>query len=722
MATDRRIGKQAPDHFRREASPIRLDTGPYVGKVKNNLDPTRSGRLQVWIPDLGGGEEDRTSNWRTVSYASPFFGSTTQPDTNKQNAYSKVRHTYGMWFVPPDIGNLVLCTFVAGDPDRGFWFACIPNQLGHHMVPGIAGSKSVDTDTVEDSAAKQGASGPVPVAEFNENDTGNDWANFVNLKKPVHEEQLKVLINQGLEKDFVRGIISSSSQREMPSGVFGISTPGRALNDPAPTPEYQAKLNAGTLNEKDYVISGRKGGHQFVMDDGNWQDQDRLIRLRTSGGHQILMNDSEKILYIGNSDGSVWVELTGPGHLNIYTGNSVNVRARGDLNLHADRNINMNAGQKVNISGSAGVNIQGAEINVNASGALTAFGATVGIGSGGVMNLSAGGVGSYTASGGLKFTGSTIKLNDGMGGTVSRPPSLKINTLSDTGKQGSVWVSTNGALSTIVPIAPTHEPWGLHSGTELASGISTNATSTPGSTGTTTAPATNGVTTGEPPTNSVPAVDCQNTGGKPAPGAGPAAAAGKPVKNPVKPNYLKRSDNYDPPSGIGPLTPLQTKALMTQLGWNESGFKYDIKNQYWYIGKYQFGAAALVDQGYIKLDAYKLSGNKSVSIANSWTGKDGIKSYEDWFTNGPVQEKAMHELLRRNYSTLKRIGAVSDSDDICAVAGMLAASHLIGAGGAKTWRNTSAGGDANGTTGTTYYNMGRYAVDVLAGGATTTAA
>ena len=52
---------------------------------------------------------------------------------------------------------------------------------------------------------------------------------------------------------------------------------------------------------------------------------------------------------------------------------------------------------------------------------------------------------------------------------------------------------------------------------------------------------------------------------------------------------------------------------------------------------------------------------------------------------------------------------------------MLAASHLIGAGGAKTWRNTGGGQDANGTTGTSYFNMGRYAVDVLAVQTTVTA-
>jgi shikimate dehydrogenase len=39
---------------------------------------------------------------------------------------------------------------------------------------------------------------------------------------------------------------------------------------------------------------------------------------------------------------------------------------------------------------------------------------------------------------------------------------------------------------------------------------------------------------------------------------------------------------------------------------------------------------------------------------------------------------------------------------------------ILGAGGATTWRKTGGGADANGTSGTSYYNMGRYASNVLA--------
>ena len=91
---------------------VRIDAGPYIGFIKNNVDPTRQGRLKVWIPDLSG-DEDSESTWITVSYASPFFGSTLgQPGVDRIDKFGTEKQTYGFWAVPPDLDNQVLVTFV----------------------------------------------------------------------------------------------------------------------------------------------------------------------------------------------------------------------------------------------------------------------------------------------------------------------------------------------------------------------------------------------------------------------------------------------------------------------------------------------------------------------------------------------------------------------------------------------------------------------------------
>jgi hypothetical protein len=307
----------------------------------------------VFIPELGGNPDDQ-ANWRTVSYASPFMGytsteinTTDTPDT--KNAWDHVTHTYGMWMVPPDIGVEVICIFVAGDPMRGYWLACVNDNLSRYMLPGLAGSKNTDlTYASANVLASYTQGNTAPVTEFNENIPANETnPNFYNLAKPIHEIQYAVLKQQGLDRDTTRGTITSSSQRETPSAVFGISTPGRPLNDPADDPNYITNLNAGTLTEAYYRVKTRKGGHQFVMDDGSVLGVDQLVRLRTAGGHQILMHDTKETIYISHAKGNSWVELTKDGSINIYSKSGFNLRSEGDVNIHSDKNINLNAGGNI---------------------------------------------------------------------------------------------------------------------------------------------------------------------------------------------------------------------------------------------------------------------------------------------------------------------------------------------------------------------------------------
>lgn len=328
---------------------------PYIGVVKNNLDPTRCGRVQVFIPELGGNPEDQSS-WCTVSYASPFMGytsteinSTDTPDI--VNAFKDVTHTYGMWMVPPDIGVEVICIFVAGDPMRGYWIACVNGNLSRHMLPALGSSKNIDTSGASINTKTSYTNGnSAPVVEFNENISANETnPNFYNIPKPIHEIQYAVLKNQGLELDTTRGTISSSSQRETPSQVFGISTPGRPTNDPADDPNYLFNLQSGNIPEDYYRVKSRKGGHTFVMDDGSVLGVDQLVRLRTAGGHQILMHDTEETIYISHAKGNSWVELTKDGSINIYSKSGFNLRSEGNINIHSDQNINMNAQGNINM-------------------------------------------------------------------------------------------------------------------------------------------------------------------------------------------------------------------------------------------------------------------------------------------------------------------------------------------------------------------------------------
>lgn len=718
MAIERRLGTKPPQWANKDASSgIKLDSGPYIGVVKNNIDPARSGRLQVYIPDLGG-DENNVQNWRTVGYASPFFGTTFQPEATKETAYDKVQHTYGMWAVPPDIGNEVLCTFVAGDPGRGYWFACIgpTKNLSHSMVPAVGAvtSGELDKETVKSEIVKNALAQPtsptLPGAEFNQNDPANIAEGYLQNKKAVHEYQAKVLIDQGLDKDPIRGAISSSSQRETPSQVFGISTPGRPLKDPADDPEYITKLAQNEIDEKDYAVRARKGGHTFVMDDGDAiSGKDQLVRLRTAGGHQLLMNDTERIMYLANSDGSVWMEFTGTGQVHLYTGAGINIRTDGDFNLHVDGNMNVHTKGAFNLKSEKGMTLDAKSATIKTNEKTTIYSGKVVVGSGGDLILSSDSKTSINSGGPMNLYGSKIDLNTAAGTVVADPGSLKPNRHNDTTRESDKhpWQVAEKALASITSIAPSHEPWPRQKGSPEDN------------------PSKGGenVNQGPAPSKQVAPVDCQGTAGESTNplDPGPASAAGKPVKGALDKDWLKKPDVPDPPGGVGPLSQYQVKCLMAQIAFSESGWNYRAKNSLNYVGRYQTGAAALVDMGYIKMDYFKQFRNGAVNQPASWTGKDGITSLEDYFNNKAVQESVMYNLLQANYKTLVRIGGIKQGDDLCTVAGVLQVAHLLGAGGAKNWRLSAGGADANGTDGATYFNKARYAIDVLSSQGTATA-
>ncbi len=775
MTTDRQVGKTVSSFARQESTPgLRLDAGPYVGIVKNVLDDLRAGRLEVYIPELGGNPDDPKS-WRLVNYASPFFGSTKQPLDNKLNQFDKTEHTYGMWFVPPDVGNQVLVTFVMGDPSRGYWFACVNHGLSHHMVPGLASAKAVNKNDIVDKDLKNSISddGVYPTAEFNTKDPAlAKSSTFLKNPRAIHEYQAKVLINQGLDRDAVRGAISSSSQREVPSSVFGISTPGRPLGaaDTANNYiEYANKLNKRELSAKDFQYASRKGGHTFIMDDGDAAGKDQLVRLRTAGGHQILMNDSERILYIGNSEGSVWIELAGSGHVHVYGARGINIRTQGDFNLHSDQNININAAGNINIATKKNLTTESQSCFISAQNQAVFFGNDVGIGSNGTLKFSSAAATSIKAGAALDLVGTTINLNSGSAPAVSQPNKIPTNTLSDTfsDQKTKLWVNKTGALSTIVSVAPAHEPWPRQGARTTAPTTTTPTTSsTPSTTMAGNATASAATTTSEDyidaglmvkrpceisktgstandsintapaPDNKLTLIECGEGGTSLDLGPRKATAFMLSKKKLAPLEYMRRKEAYTPSAGIGPLTAIHVKAIMVALGYRESTWDYQAKNSLGFIGKYQFGAPALTDRGLIKKTYLeKVQGNKNKVLENTkaWISpnNDNVYSIADWYAATGTQERIMYEQLLANYKTMRLPGnrikketlrseeqGIKDNDDVCTIAGMLCVAHLLGAAGATLWRYGKAlpgkDKDAMGTTGEEYFSIGKYAVDRLA--------
>lgn len=685
MAVDNRVGNKVQKNLRREEAPAtRVDPHPYIGIVKNNLDPTRSGRLQIWIPDLGGVETE-SQNWRTVSYASPFMGYTnisrgSATNPNKDNKFTNTPHVYGMWMVPPDIGVEVIVIFIAGDPLRGYWIACANSHLSRYMLPGIAASENIDLSgaSADVTALYQAEPGGTvaPVTEFNEYNTDTfQKSAFYTNPKPIHEPQYRILVTQGLDRDIIRGPITSSSQRETPSAVFGISTPGRPFPDKGadnPT-AFMAKVAAGTLTEDDYAYTTRQGGHSLIMDDGNIVGKDQLMRFKTAKGHQILLQDTENTIYINHADGTSWVEMTADGSINVFSQAGINMRSHGTINLHSDTDINMNA-QNINMKALQKIQLNSSDMifhqttlhSQSTGGTLFRSGAEFNVESSSQLSLRAGGS--------IVIDGASVSSMGGGAASVGGVPTIPVNQLSAVNKAASgLYISEASKLSTIVTVAPTHEPYARAGAPATA------------------APA------GVQPGTYTATTDATKQ------------AVGTAVKNPAGAADLRNQPPCD--CTVGNLTGDQLTAYFATIGKSESGGNYQAVNSIGFVGKYQFGYPALIDGGYVKSSCRS---NAQLNNPNNWTGKNGIDSLQTWLNSPSEQEAAMCAYTKRNYTTMVKIGAVTADQPPEDVAGMLAVAHLLGPGGAKNYRNGANGADAYGTTGATYFQKGKYAVAVLA--------
>lgn len=293
--------------------------GIYIGIVRSTEDEAFTGKIQVFIPELG---KDTSSNNGVYdcNWSSPFAGSTSPEVGTDVKKYKSTRQSYGMWMRPPDKDNIVLVCFADGNRKLPYIIGCTFPPMLTHMVPGMPAGISYGDPTLS-----------VPVAEKNARDektTHND------ATRPMHVDNAEWIVKQGLINDPVRGAGTSGSRRENPSEVFGILTPG----PPDPTDPKT-----------------RLGGHQFVMDDG-LRSGSRNIRLRTAQGNQILMDDMLGMIYIINKKGNAWFEMDQSGHIQIYAEGGISMRTRGNFNLRADKNINIEAGNDVQIR-AAGDNI-----------------------------------------------------------------------------------------------------------------------------------------------------------------------------------------------------------------------------------------------------------------------------------------------------------------------------------------------------------------------------
>jgi hypothetical protein len=665
----------AENYFRNKGTPraYKLDkggtpaqTGPFIGEVTNNVDPTRAGRLQVYIEYIAGDDRNNKDLWRTVSYISPYYGHTQQsaPQPTGPGSFTGNNHAYGFWGTPPDVGTKVICFFANGDPTQGYYLG-MPIEPGlNHMMPAIGSSnKYVDDSGSPYYTGKK----KLPVVEINNaNPAIAENQRFFDEVKPVHSVLAGQLLSQGVIADPLLGPIGSNSQRESPSTVFGISTAGRPIYSGGLTDAQLAqKLASSTLQANETNIIARKGGHSIVLDDGTQTNEDNLVRFRTSAGHQIMMNDTPdgKTIHIMHANGQSWIELGEEGTIDMYASNSVNIRSAGELNLHADRNVNINSENgSINMHAKAAMSLETASLNLTGTNSLLAYSKSmIGLKSDSSLMLKSN-TGSWGAGSGLTLEAGCIKLNSGAASDVPKAQEIPKKRLPDTKFESDVgWVPEPAAIETIVTRAPTHEPFaergrGVNVSTSLVS------------------------TSAEVPLDSKT-----------------EEAVKKAEKTEIK--KIEKGDyeaQNSATTSVGKIPPEKVTGMVAQSSKLVEQKSNEISNKNG-VGKFGFSAPELETAGFLKpgtadffLKDATSNLNTVLSSSSVWSGNQGINGVSDFLNNEAIQDLTKTDLFTKGLNSLQNAGIVTGLENEADLAGLVSGASKFGVDAVKKWTQGSA--------------------------------
>jgi len=399
----------------------------YIGEVMDVTDVEVLHRVSVYIPELGGKRfaenlkkptKEDTRNWITCQVISPLLASTSRADTSPAEGYLPTQKSYGLFLPIPDIHVTVVVGFPGGDISQGIVLGTIPDENRTFTIPGIPWT----TKTNEKGTA------PVdePGAERN-------WRhdNDVETHRPRHDPMRRHLLKQGLFLDGIRGTSTSGTHRAYPypTKAYGLTTPA----------QHHFVMDDGYTKTSPKEASGSRP--HWNPKPGDVGQHNCLVRLRTAGGAQILLHDTEKLIYIISPDGETWIEMSdneGDGKIDVYSS--------GDISFNAEKSINLRAGDKIAIEAQN-------EIRVKSKGEdgikVEAILGSIDIRAHENYNLSARN-GNIFIAGDYKETATRIDMN---GPKAKEAAEIKINDVNP---------GSTGVEKSICDRVPEHEPWPKH--------------------------------------------------------------------------------------------------------------------------------------------------------------------------------------------------------------------------------------------------------------------
>lgn len=354
-----------------------------VGTVVATNDPLEHGRLRVHCPGIDE-PNYKVEDLPWATYVQPFGGTVSNmrrgpiPAGKDKPPMSEGSVAYGFWAIPK-VGAQVLVKFLSGDPSFRLWHGHLFTLQANRSMP--AGRNQSST----------GMPGPTtdqdsPIEPYHSNSTlaGNNDKNFFETRG-------------GYERQVAQAKTTKDDQE------------GYDQNPNLDVPSLDCQTYAWTT----------PGGHILSL-----QDSPKFcrMRLRTTTGHQLLLDDTNERIYISTARGANWIELDQDGHIHIHADESISINSQENFNLNVGGSINFQAEKGVHIKTPDNIRMEAsqnifmeAQKNLHLLTAGSAF-------------LTAGKEAHYGSGSGTIISGSRIDLNSkkATGAGKAAPPELDI--------------------------------------------------------------------------------------------------------------------------------------------------------------------------------------------------------------------------------------------------------------------------------------------------------
>lgn len=329
-----------------------------LGVVEDTDDPQQWDRLKIRCYSFGDRPDDPVENLPWAMSCSPYAGAvgTSEFKRGPNDSSSNGFVSYGFRGVPKR-GALALVTCLDGDPTSRVWLGCIQMHSAGHTMP--HGRFSYASGQGKPDGPMTSTEQPLqPLYDNLHTAFGSATGNF-EWRTRAADNSVAAVTKQILDNN--PNIVSKKSDDE---AVSFTEEDGNSIVNTAGYQQSRFDSESQKHDPQTYNWN-TPGGHSIAMDDSARSGR---IRIRTTAGHQIIMDDTNERIYINTCEGRNWIEIDQDGNIDIFAAKKISMRSETDINITAGQTIRMYAEEGIHMHSNALYQTVKNDVHVKAEG------------------------------------------------------------------------------------------------------------------------------------------------------------------------------------------------------------------------------------------------------------------------------------------------------------------------------------------------------------------